>query len=403
MKTKTIFFILILALAVFFQSCSKDDDYNGKQTAFTLTITPPSELSDVSLSNLSVSFKELNTGKITNSTTFINNDINLTVNEGSYEITVTGKISYTIDGNTITSSVSGYKESVIITGESLSTVMALFLKTSQSDFIIEEIFFTGTRTAEGKQYLGDKYLKIYNNTDKVLYADGLIIAQSEFLTVTKQDYTPNIIANSFAASAITIIPGTGTQYPIQPGSFFIIAEDAVNHKEYNPNSIDLRNADFEFYSEDLDDVDNPAVPNMENLFSSMIIHNRGFRSFILARIPATVNKNTYLTDYVYDYEYDFVFGGVNYPMNDSAYSIPNEWIVDAVNLSVSASFQWIVTAPSLDMGWTYCGKLSADPSRYGKSVRRKTLSTTPDGIKILKDTNNSTLDFDAEVVPSLMQ
>ena len=227
-----------------------------------------------------------------------------------------------------------------------------------------------------------------------------MIAQSEFMTVDKQDYTPNIMAQSFAASAIAIVPGTGKTYPIAPGEFFIIADDAINHKEYNPGSIDLRTATFEFYTEDADDVDNPAVPNMENLFSSMIIHNRGFKSFVIARLP--ISKNSYLADYTYDYEYNLVFGGESYPMGESVYSIPNAWIVDAVNLSVQSEFKWIVTAPSLDKGWTNCGKVDADQTRYGKSVRRKVLSTTSNGKKILKDTNNSTLDFSAEAKPSLM-
>lgn len=401
MKIKLLPIYLTIAVMALLQSCSKDDDNDsGKQTALTLKLVNPTDLTNVTFSELSVSFKELNTGKVTPSSAFVNNNLSINLNEGSYEISVDGKIKYDADGTIVEASVSGYKESVVVTGGTAVVSLNLFLKTTQSDFVIEEIFFTGTKTAEGKQYQGDKYFKIHNNTDHILYADGLMIAQSEFMTVDKQDYTPNIMAQSFAASAIAIVPGTGKTYPIAPGEFFIIADDAINHKEYNPGSIDLRTATFEFYTEDADDVDNPAVPNMENLFSSMIIHNRGFKSFVIARLP--VSKNTYLADYTYDYEYNLVFGGESYPMGESVYSIPNAWIVDAVNLSVQSEFKWIVTAPSLDKGWTYCGKVDADQTRYGKSVRRKVLSTTSNGKKILKDTNNSTLDFSAEAKPSLM-
>ena len=401
MKIKLLPIYLTIAVMALLQSCSKDDDnYSGKQTALTLKLSNPEDLNNVVLSNLTVSFKELNTGKITESSLFTNNNLSIALSEGSYEISINGKINYSAGETTVDASVSGYKESVVITGQTAAVSLNLFLKTSQSDFIIEEVFFTGTKTAEGKQYLGDKYFKIYNNTDQVLYADGLMIAQSEFMTIEKQNYTPNIMAKSFAASAIAIVPGNGTTYPIAPGAYFIIAEDAINHKEYNPGSMDLRTANFEFYTEDADDVDNPAVPNMQNLFSSMVIHNRGFKSFVIARLP--INKDAFLADYTYDYEYNMVIGGESYPMGESVYSIPNSWIVDAVNLSVASEFQWIVTAPSLDMGWTYCGKVDADQSRYGKSVRRKVLSTNAKGIKTLKDTNNSTLDFSPEVKPSLM-
>jgi hypothetical protein len=401
MKIKLLPIYLTIAVMALLQSCSKDDDnYSGKQTALTLKLSNPEDLNNVVLSNLTVSFKELNTGKITESSSFTNNNLSIALSEGSYEISINGKINYSAGESTVDALVSGYKESVVITGQTAVVSLNLFLKTSQSDFIIEEVFFTGTKTAEGKQYLGDKYFKIYNNTDQVLYADGLMIAQSEFMTIEKQNYTPNIMAKSFAASAIAIVPGNGTTYPIAPGAYFIIAEDAINHKEYNPGSMDLRTANFEFYTEDADDVDNPAVPNMENLFSSMVIHNRGFKSFVIARLP--INKDAFLADYTYDYEYNMVVGGESYPMGESVYSIPNSWIVDAVNLSVASEFQWIVTAPSLDMGWTYCGKVDADQSRYGKSVRRKVLSTNAKGKKVLKDTNNSTLDFSPEVKPSLM-
>lgn len=401
MKIKLLPIYLTIAVMALLQSCSKDDDnYSGKQTALTLKLSNPEDLNNVVLSNLTVSFKELNTGKITESSSFTNNNLSIALSEGSYEISINGKINYSAGESTVDALVSGYKESVVITGQTAVVSLNLFLKTSQSDFIIEEVFFTGTKTAEGKQYLGDKYFKICNNTDQVLYADGLMIAQSEFMTIEKQNYTPNIMAKSFAASAIAIVPGNGTTYPIAPGAYFIIAEDAINHKEYNPGSMDLRTANFEFYTEDADDVDNPAVPNMQNLFSSMVIHNRGFKSFVIARLP--INKDAFLADYTYDYEYNMVIGGESYPMGESVYSIPNEWIVDAVNLSVASEFQWIVTAPSLDMGWTYCGKVDADQSRYGKSVRRKVLSTNAKGIKTLKDTNNSTLDFSPEVKPSLM-
>ncbi|MFW0735683.1 DUF4876 domain-containing protein [Flavobacterium sp. T12S277] len=399
MRIKLLPIYLTIALMALLQSCSKDDDSSSKETALTLTLVNPDDLSSVAFSEISVSFKERNTGKITQSKA-VSNTLAVALSEGSYEISVDGKIKYTIDGNTIEATVSSYKESVLVTGGSAAVSLNLFLKTTQSDFVIEEVFFTGTRTPQGKQYLGDKYFKIHNNTDKVLYADGLMIAQSEFMTTDKQEYTPNIMAQSFAASAVAIVPGNGTTYPIAPGEFFVIADDAIDHKEYNSASMDLRKANFEFYTEDADDVDNPAVPNMESLFSSMVIHNRGFKSFVIARLPIT--KAKYLTDYTYDYEYNLVVGGESYPMGESVYSIPNTWIVDAVNLSVESEFQWIVTAPSLDKGWTYCGKVDSDATRYGKSVRRKALSTTSNGKKILKDTNNSTLDFSPEVKPSLM-
>ena len=73
--------------------------------------------------------------------------------------------------------------------------------------------------------------------------------------------------------------------------------------------------------------------------------------------------------------------------------IPNNGIVDAVNLSTKTGFEWIVISSSLDSGWAYVANDEKDTSRYGKSVRRKVLSEK-NGKPIFKDTNDSTEDFE---------
>ena len=91
----------------------------------------------------------------------------------------------------------------------------------------------------------------------------------------------------------------------------------------------------------------------------------------------------------------------SFPMDTDAWKFPNSWVIDAVNLSIEEQFAWIVTDPSLDSGWTYCGKVDGDQTRYGKSVCRIGVAL-PDGRTLLTDTNNSTADFTPEAVPSLM-
>ena len=107
-----------------------------------------------------------------------------------------------------------------------------------------------------------------------------------------------------------------------------------------------------------------------------------------------VSKEEYLTSYKYDYSYN--------TSNRSAYKIPNKWIVDAVNLSQKKDFAWIITSPQLDAGWTYCSENRDDKTRYGLAVRRK-VAPEANGRKYLKDTNNSSDDFEPRVKPSLMK
>ena len=52
------------------------------------------------------------------------------------------------------------------------------------EFVIEEIYFTGTalpETGSPDKYQGDQYLKIRNNTDETLYADGMMLILSSAL------------------------------------------------------------------------------------------------------------------------------------------------------------------------------------------------------------------------------
>ena len=249
-----------------------------------------------------------------------------------------------------------------------------------------------------------QYIKIYNNSDSVLYADGLVILESAFKTSQKYDYTPDIMSRAMAVQCVYAIPGNGKDYPVQPGKSLLICDKAIDHREANSNSFDLSNADFEWFddSDKNPDIDNPQVTNLDKIYSytktTWSLHNQGLCAYAIARLQ--VDKNTFLTDYTYKATYINVIGE---SQDKNAYQVPNAWIIDAVNISNKAQYAWNVVDASLDMGFTYCGEVALDKNRYNKSVRRKVLSTTPDGRKILKDTNNSTEDFEAKATPSLKQ
>ena len=89
-------------------------------------------------------------------------------------------MKYIVDEKTVEGQVKGYKESVNLVGTTSADNIKLFLFNSKADFVIEEVYFAGSTTPEGKQYSGDQYFKIYNNSDSVLYADGLVILESAF-------------------------------------------------------------------------------------------------------------------------------------------------------------------------------------------------------------------------------
>lgn len=406
---------MILLCVTAIASCSSDDGPSVDTTPTDLKIMfqlPDGYADDATLTDLSITLTDINTQR---KTTFNGNaaeDLAITLKAvpgGYYRIDATGKLNYRnkdLVGKQV--DVLAYSEGIILTRE--APIAALKLQvTSQPEadpadiayrgFVLGEIFCAGTANRQGSYYYADKYFVIYNNTDHVLYADSLVIAESDFLTTMKQEYTPDIMPTDMAVSAMYMIPGSGHDVPVQPGGKLLVVDNAVNHTVANPNSWDMTKADYEWYDESTNpqftDIDNPNVPNLERIYSSTLTlwspHSQGFKSYALARMHA--DRKTFLTDYMYDYTYHLVGQTSEADMTGSAYRLPNSWILDAVNMSVPALFQWIVTSPTLDKGYTYCADFGWDDSRYGKSVRRKVKAM--DGTRaILQDTNNSTDDFE---------
>ncbi len=415
MNMKRSFYVICIMMiaGLAFTACSDDDENSVKTAGVTLQFNAPAELQsyDPVIGVQELVMKNINTGESSTiiapaTTRAASSTVSVTVNvpEGLYTISMEGSLSYQMNGEMIHTKMRAYQESVTLTGTATTTplnVTGYVYNDSKEggNFVIAEIFFTGTVTPEGKQYTGDKYFRIYNNSGDTLCADGLTIAESAFMTVRKYDYAPDIMSEAFAASSIYRVP-LGGNLMVAPGESLLLCDIGMDHTTANSNSFDLTKADFEWYDESSNpkflDTDTD-VPNLEKIYSSTATiwgpHNRGFHSYVLARLgddkDNQLSAEQYLTDYLYEYKYNMIIGGNVYEMGPmTAYKVPNKWILDAVNLSVESEYVWNLVSPALDKGWTYCGKMDHDKTRYGKSVRRKVLS----GIT-LQDTNDSSVDF----------
>ena len=408
---KTYLPLISAAMLLSALACTKEPESGKSETVFTVTVNMPISVDNPQLTALSVTFSNTVTGSEDTATDFAaagegSYTVSATLEDGTYNVDLSGEITYELEGMSRTAIVNASRSNITISEASAFITIETTVTTLKSDnFVIEEIFFTGTLKPDGAQYYGDQYFKITNNSDKTLYADGLIIMQSAFMTVDKYDYTPDIMSTHFSISSGIVLPGSGSEYPVEPGESIIFADTAIDHTEYNSNSMDLSAATFEYYNDlDDEDVDNPEVPNVTTLFADdyWTIHNRGFYAYAIGRLGEGISAEQFATDYMYTAEYEMVvpdFG--TFPMSDDVWKFPNEWVIDVVNLSIEETFAWTVTSPVLDSGWTYCGKIDGDETRYGKSVRRIEAGEM-DGRIVYKDTNNSTVDFTPEAIPSLM-
>ncbi|MDE6297352.1 MAG: DUF4876 domain-containing protein, partial [Muribaculaceae bacterium] len=244
------------------------------------------------------------------------------------------------------------------------------------------------------------------NTDHIVYADGITLFESKFITTEKYIFTPDIMEEAVTVQALYTIPGSGKEHPVNPGEYILLADVGIDHRTVNPNSFSLEHADWEWFDNSSSasnlDIDSPVVPNLDKWYcytkSFWMLHNRGFKAFGIARIP--IDKEIYLTDYRYSYDYEVVTEVGTFPMSQTAYKIPNEWVIDVVNCSVEAEWKWNVTSPALDMGYAFCGKIDKDKTRYFHAVRRKFLYLADNDRPVFSDTNNSSFDFNSHVVPS---
>lgn len=154
---------------------------------------------------------------------------------------------------------------------------------SGSALVISEMYACGPPDAG--LYWHDKYFEVYNQSDSIIYLDGIIAAVVYYNANLGFSYIDDPVY--VHSRNVWMFPGEGEEYPIYPGQFVVVATDAIDHRINAPNSVDLSNADFEFYKDDAPDIDNPNIPNMIKLYQSsgndwLIGGERG--ALILAKI-----------------------------------------------------------------------------------------------------------------------
>ena len=173
----------------------------------------------------------------------------------------------------------------------------------------------------------------------------------------------------------------------------------------NTNAFDLSNANFEFPNNNpaQGNVDNPAVPNVDVVFTTynfnmIFLNNSGVEAYVLARFPEGEDRTTFIANYKYDYSFTNATGKVT---SKSVYKIPNTWIVDGVNTASPDKLLHLLTSSSIDGGSTGVGSSYQNTDRYGKSIRRVVIGQSVDGKNVYKDTNDSSVDFIKNAEPSL--
>lgn len=261
--------------------------------------------------------------------------------------------------------------------------------------VFKEIFYTGSKTVAGANYYSDQFHEIYNNSDEVIYLDGLCIGLTLPLGSTATTWVNpdgsimDRIPTTFHA---LMFPGTGQQYPIQPRSSVVLAMDAIDHKTDplgNPLSpVNLANAQFETFIEAPGkDTDAPQAANLIVMYTtaaSMVdwLHSVFGQGVILYRLPTGLNWTTFVANPENFMTQPGSTSATQYLM------VHKNWVIDGVECNRPEDDKRFKRLPiSVDAGMTW-----SLATYNSKSVRRK-VEKILDGKVYYKDTNNSTNDF----------
>lgn len=298
--------------------------------------------------------------------------------------------------------LSGSKTNATLTAS--SSVDVGIRGSAKGKLVFSEIYFCGSKPVNAFSYFRDQFYEIANNTHEVQYLDGLYFANTESIDFDKvRPVWPDPDGEYIYAERVWRFPGSGTEYPLQPGESCVIAQFAADHRLpiYNPTSpVDCSTAEFEFNCFNANYPDQPAF-DMEMIFNSgtnslpmQYLTSVFGTGYVLFRVP---EGETF--DPLVDKSQQTV--NLSRPTGSVYAKVPTHYIIDAVEAIRNESYVDAKNLPSVadagfcTMGGTYLGK------GVTRKLSDETSGSNTGGAVLYKDSNNTTEDFESGVVPML--
>ena len=375
--TRNLFALMLLACgAATLFSCSNDDD-----SIKSYPMTVKFAMNDgITWNNASDMRLIVSNDKGLRDTIKIKADTTITFVQGQYEFIVTGKVK-----DEATAYIQGKATASLFDA---ATVNIALNKIMQSSLIFKAIFTTG-----GKQYyMKDSYFEIVNNSDEVQYLDGLILSAPNGGQKSANAWQANGYEDLYESGQgqVLAFPGTGREYPLQPGQSVLIANDAVDHRTLageGNHCPDLSKADWEVYLSYVNgEVDYPA----KNL--NVIFKNNPYmkawalgafgHGYILARLPEGMTPEEFAADSKNIMTMPKTTAKMEYLM------VPSKYVLDAVDMWRADESEHYGTFLPKDDAQGVLGSAAWT----GKCIRRK-VTKIENGRPYYQDTNNSANDW----------
>ena len=369
--------LLLVGSAAFF-SCNNDDDVKIKSYPMEVKFALHDGLA---WNNITDAKLIVSNDKGLHDTISIKGDTTITFVQGLYNFVVTGKVK-----DEAAAYVQGTAGANLFQN---ATVNVALSKVVRSSLIFKPIYTTG-----GKQgYMKDGYFEIVNNSDEVQYLDGLILSAPAGKQQNKNAWQANGFEDLYACGQgqVLAFPGSGHDYPLQPGQSVLIANDGANHKDLagaGNHCPDLSKADWEVYLSYVNgEIDYPAK-NLDVIFVNnkyMKAFGLGFfgRAYVLARLPQGMTPEAFAADH----------SNIKKEPGNAAATmeylvIPSKYVLDAVDIWDAQTTNHYPTFQAKDDA----EGVLASKAWEGKCVRRK-VTKVVNGRAYYQDTNNSANDF----------
>lgn len=259
--------------------------------------------------------------------------------------------------------------------------------------LFSEIYYCGV----APYYFRDQTYTLYNNGEEVFYLDGLCFAQlhPNIATTNLPSWPEEDGRDNYVYGLVVWqFPGSGTQYPLQPGEAVVVAQEAINHLVNNPDSFNNSMSDWECWAGNAL-RGNPDCPKMPYIFwwtpnSLQWLTSVFGAAFCIFRIDDAVVDTAYWQQ---EGHWQRVVGS-----SATRYAkIPADAVLDGVELLTSMSALNMKRIP----GFVDAGGTSVETTYIGKSVSRKVIGQRANGTPIYQDTNNSTNDFQVNDTPAI--
>lgn len=375
-------FYLLLALVLFFVSCSEDEK---QSSSIYIQLVAPEGYPTLPYEEMEVALTNKDQGTVY-----------------SVHCSSTGKASFNVEPGYYAASVhyqaasglifSGRIESLSLLSDQEQGVIELPLSQAKINaLVIKEIYFGGCKGLNDKEYQADQYVTLYNNSDQTIYLDGLCVGivdpgnnlESPWMNYTDMKRIPvNDLTWQF--------PGKGKEYPLAPGEETTIATNAVDHtggEFQHANSVDLSGVDWGFWNVSLERQNITAGVKPMTLLANL--------NPLLVMYSLPVFGPTFMVFSLQDSPEEYVQDPVNREPRPQAANqdkcylmVPQEWVIDCIECVKD------INSPKRVPNELDNGKCYIPGDRYsGRSIIRKKTGMA-DGHVIYQDTNNSAEDME---------